>query len=260
MEHFYSDSHCHLNDKALNEDIPSVLKRARDAGVKNIIVIAWDLESSKQAIEIAEANENVYATVGFHPENLDDISDEALLEIEKLAANRKVVAIGEIGLDYHWFKEQEHREKQKEWFIRQIELANKLGLPCSIHAREATGDTYTILKEHPIHASAVLHCYSGSSEMLREFAKLGYYFGFDGPVTFKNAKEPKECALVCPLDRLLVETDSPYMAPTPFRGTTNEPKHIPLIVEHIAAIREMEIDDLKGAIEENLQRLFHVEP
>ncbi len=260
MEHFYLDSHCHLNDEALFSDFRSVVMRARDARVKNLLVIGWDLESSKKAVELAESDEHVYAAIGFHPENLEGISEEALSEIEELATHEKVVAIGEIGLDYHWYKEQKDRDNQKVWFIRQIELANKLGLPCSIHAREATGDTYQLLKEHPIHASAVLHCYSGSSEMLREFAKLGYYFGFDGPVTFKNAKEPKECALVCPLDRLLVETDSPYMSPTPFRGTTNEPKNIPIIVEQIATIREMNVEDLKGAIEENFERLFHVKP
>ncbi|MCR5491324.1 MAG: TatD family hydrolase, partial [Bacilli bacterium] len=177
MEHFYLDSHCHLNDETLYIELGSVLARARETGVKNILVIGWDLESSKKAIEIAEANENVYAAVGFHPENLENISEEAVLEIEKLAHHEKVMAIGEIGLDYHWFKEQADRDNQKKWFIRQIELANKLNLPCSIHARDASGDTYQLLKEHPIHASAVLHCYSGSSEMLREFAKLGYYFG-----------------------------------------------------------------------------------
>ena len=256
----YLDSHCHLNDEKLLGDFDNVLARAKEAGVKTLLVIGWDVESSRKAVELAQNNEGVYAAVGIHPENLEGAAEESLIEIERLAANEKVIAIGEIGLDYHWFSDPKDHENQKKWFIAQIELANKLGLPCSIHARDAQQDTYDLLKAHPVQAGAVLHCYSGSPEMLRDFVKLGYYFGFDGPVTFKNSITPKQCALICPLNRLLVETDSPYMAPAPFRGKTNEPKYIPLIVSQIAEIRGIEAEDLKGAIEENFKILFHVKP
>ena len=254
------ETHTHFDDKAFNDDREDAIRGALAAGVGRFVNIGASMDSSRASVELAHKYPEFLAAVGVHPEECKDLTEDDMALLKEYTKDGNVVAIGEIGLDYHWYKEQKDRDNQKVWFIRQIELANKLGLPCSIHAREATGDTYQLLKEHPIHASAVLHCYSGSSEMLREFAKLGYYFGFDGPVTFKNAKEPKECALVCPLDRLLVETDSPYMSPTPFRGTTNEPKNIPIIVEQIATIREMNVEDLKGAIEENFERLFHVKP
>ena len=183
----YLDSHCHLNDEAFQKDLNEVLERALNADVKAILVIGYDIESSKKAIEIAASRQNVFAAIGIHPENFEGLDFSALEEIEKLAKNEKVIAIGEIGLDYHWYKEEDHRARQKEWFVRQIRLANKLGLPASIHARECIGDMYQILKENPIEKGAVLHCYSGSREMLLEFAKLGYYFGFDGPITFKNS-------------------------------------------------------------------------
>ena len=256
----YLDSHCHLNDEKLILGYENVLSRAFEKGVKTILLIGWDVNSSARAVEMAQGRDGVYAAVGIHPENLEGVTEDSLREIEELAKNEKVIAIGEIGLDYHWFSDPLDRENQKKWFIAQIELANKLKLPCSIHARDASQDTYDLLKENPIEAGAVLHCYSGSAEMLAEFAKLGYYFGFDGPGTFKNAKTPKECALRCPLDRILTETDSPYMAPAPFRGQTNEPKYIPLIANAIAEIRGMDIEILKDAIERNFERLFHVKP
>ena len=186
------DSHCHLNDEGLFEKRAEVIKAANEAGVSLMVCIGWDLESSKIAIQIAHEFECVYAAVGFHPENLEGVSDEALEEIKELAKDEKVIAIGEIGLDYHWFKEKAEHDNQKVWFIKQIELANELNLPLSIHARDASEDTYEILKEHPAKAGCVLHCYSGSTEMLERFAKLGCYFGFDGPITYKNAIEPKE--------------------------------------------------------------------
>ena len=235
----YLDSHCHLNDEAFKEDVDLAVKQAKENNVLALLIIGYDLESSKKAIDIAKQYEGVYAAVGIHSENFEGLDFSALEQIKEMAKDPKVIAIGEIGLDYHWYKEEEHRAKQKEWLIRQIDLANSLGLPASIHARECAGDMYSLLKEHPIKSGAVLHCYSGSKEMLQEFAKLGLYFGFDGPITFKNSIEPKECVKVCPLDRILTETDSPYMTPAPFRGKRNEPKLIPLIVEQIANLKNL---------------------
>ena len=252
------DSHCHLNDKRLLEEVEAVLNDAFQAGVSRIIVIGWDLPSSKKAIEIARNHPGVYAAVGFHPENLDDISDEALKEIERLAHEDKVVAIGEIGLDYHWFKEEEHRVKQKEWFIKQIELANRVGLPISVHGRESSGDILEILKNHRPVRGGVMHCYSGSVETMKEMLKLGMYFGFDGPITYKNAVTPKECIRECPLDRLLIETDSPYLPPVPHRGETNHPKYIPLIAKAMAEIKGMDEAELAKNLGKNFEALFPV--
>ena len=251
------DSHCHLNDDGLFEKRAEIIERAKEAGVSLMLCVGWDLESSKRAVQIAHEFDCVYAAVGFHPENLENISDEALEEIKELAKDDKVVAIGEIGLDYHWFKEQKDHDNQKVWFIKQIELANELDLPLSIHARDASEDTYTILKEHPVKAGCVLHCYSGSTEMLKRFEDLGCYFGFDGPITYKNAIEPKENVKNCPIDRILTETDSPYLSPVPYRGKQNEPKNIKEILETMAELQSVSKKDMENAVENNFKRLFH---
>ena len=256
----YLDSHCHINDDDLYPIRNEVISRAREAGVGYILVIGWDVESSKKAISIAHEFEGVYAAVGIHPENLEGIHEQSLLEIEELAKDEKVVAIGEIGLDYHWFKDPKDHENQKTWFIKQIELANKLHLPISIHAREAIGDLLDILKNHPLEHSGVLHCYSGSPESLKEFAKLGFYFGFDGPITYKNAKEPKESVIACPIDKILTETDSPYLPPVPHRGERNESSYIPLILAQMAALKEVDESFMAEQVKENFERLFSVKP
>ena len=254
----YFDSHCHLNDEHFSNDIEKTVEECREAGLKAMICIAYDIESSKRAIALAERFPEIYATVGIHPENRDSLTLDDLATIKELAKHPKVVAIGEIGLDYHWYKDPESREAQKPWFIEQIKLANELNLPISIHARDASADTYEILKNNPLKAGGVLHCYSGSVESLKEFVKLGLYFGFDGPITYKNAVVPKECVAACPLDRLLVETDSPYLTPVPFRGKPNSPKYIPYIVSEMAKIREIDEDTLTIRLWENMCRLFRV--
>lgn len=254
----YIDTHCHINDDRLYQDRERVISDAKQAGVSKMIVIGWDLDSSKRAVEIANEHDGVYAAVGFHPENLEDISENAIQEIKKLCSSKKVIAIGEIGLDYHWFKESDHRNTQKTWFIRQIELANELNLPVSIHAREATEDTYNILVEHPIKKGCVLHCYSGSPEMAQRFAKLGVFFGFDGPITFKNAEGPRKCVAAIPNDRLLTETDCPYMAPVSYRGHDNEPKFIPLILEKMAEINGISPKEMEIMIENNCKELYGI--
>ncbi len=256
----YLDSHCHINDDALYPIRDELVSRAREAGVGYLLVIGWDVESSKKAVEIAHEYGDIYAAVGIHPENLDGINEDSLKQIEELAHDDKVVAIGEIGLDYHWFHEKEHHELQKVWFIKQIELANKLNLPISIHAREASGDLLEILKNHPVNRSGVLHCYSGSPESLKEFAKLGFYFGFDGPITYKNAIEPKESVKACPMDRILTETDAPYLTPVPFRGKQNEPAYIPHILAQMASLKEVEENQMAAQVKKNFEKLFSVEP
>lgn len=252
------DTHCHLNDEALYKDIDNVISRARQAGVEKMVVIGWDKASSELAIKIAEQHENIYAVIGFHPENIFDINDEVLYKTLDLYKNPKVVGIGEIGLDYHWTKDPEKRELQKQYFIKQIEFANKVGLPISIHSREAFNDTLEILKEHkPMHGG-VMHCYSGSVENINDIINLGLYIGLDGPVTFTNAKTPKEVAAEVPLEKLVVETDCPYLSPHPLRGTVNEPANISLIVDSIAESRGMSKKHLLDVLYQNSCKLFNL--
>ena len=253
------DSHCHLNDDKLFPERQEVLLRARQQGVSLLLCIGYDVESSKKALQIAHEFNEVYAAVGLHPENLEGVDENSIAEIKALAKDPKVVAIGEIGLDYHWYKEEKDHEKQKKWFVLQLEMANELHLPVSIHARDALGDTYALLQAHPLEKGGVLHCYGGSPEMIPLFAKLGFYFGFDGPITYRNSLAPKENVRVCPLDRILTETDSPYLAPVPFRGSINEPCHIPLILQEMALLKGIDKKSLENQVYCNFVRLFHVE-
>ena len=250
------DTHCHLNDETLFKDLDNVISRAKNAGVEKMVVVGWDEASSKLAIEIAERYDFIYAVIGFHPENVFDINDETLYKVLNLYNNPKVVGIGEIGLDYHWTKEPEKREIQKQFFIKQIEFANKVGLPISIHSREAFEDTLKILKEHkPLHGG-VMHCYSGSVQSINDIINLNLHIGLDGPVTFSNAKTPKEVAAEVPLEKLVVETDCPYLSPHPLRGTVNEPANISLIVDEIAKIRQMSKKHLLDILYKNSCELF----
>jgi TatD DNase family protein len=253
------DSHCHLNDEKLFPDRAQFVSDAEKAGVNLFLCVGWDVESSKKAVQITHELPNVYSAVGLHPENLDGVTADDLASIKELAKDSKVLAIGEIGLDYHWFKNEEEHVKQKEWFIKQIDLANELGLPVSVHARDATQDTYEILRDHPVAKGGVLHCYSGSTEMLKKFAKLGFYFGFDGPITYKGSIVPKENVKECPVDRILSETDSPYLTPVPFRGQVNEPLHIVEIVKEMALLRGVGEKEMENTILLNFKKLFHVE-
>lgn len=252
------DTHCHLNDETLYKDVDNVILRAQKAGVEKMIVIGWDKNSSELAIKLAEQYEFIYAVIGFHPENIFDIDDKQLYETLDLCKHPKVVGIGEIGLDYHWTKGTDKQALQREFFIKQIEYANKVHLPISIHSREAFADTLEILKNHKPLYGGVMHCYSGSVESINEIINLNLYIGLDGPVTFSNAKTPKEVAENVPLDRLVVETDCPYLSPHPLRGTVNEPSNICLIIDAIADIRKMSKKHLLDALYQNSCKLFNL--
>ena len=252
------DTHCHLNDEALYKDLDNVISRARQAGVEKMVVVGWDEESSKLAIKIAEEYDFIYAVIGFHPENVFDIDDKVLYDTLNLYKHPKVVGIGEIGLDYHWTKDPEKREIQKEFFIKQIKFANEVGLPISIHSREAFADTLEILKQYPPKYSGVMHCYSGSVENLQDIINLNLCIGLDGPVTFTNAKTPKEVAAEVPLEKLVVETDCPYLSPHPLRGTVNEPANLSLIVDAIADTRQMSKKHLLDVLYDNSCNLFNL--
>ena len=252
------DTHCHLNHEDLYKDIDNVIKRAKDAGVAKFLGVGYDKETSLLAVELAEKYEGIYAAVGYHPTEIDNVSEEDFKEIIDLLKHPKVVALGEIGLDYYWVKDLEERNKQKQYFIRQIEEANKNSIPIVVHNRDAINDCLEILKEHRPIFGGVMHCYSGSAELVNEFIKLGMYISIGGPVTFTNAKTPKEVAKVVPLDKLLVETDSPYLSPHPFRGTQNEPARIKLVVDEIARLREAKIEEIEDATYQNACNMFHV--
>jgi TatD DNase family protein len=252
------DTHCHLNDEALYKDLDNVISRARQAGVEKMVVVGWDEASSKLAIQIAEQYDFIYAVIGFHPENVFDIDDRVLYDTLNLCKHPKVVGIGEIGLDYHWTKDPDKREIQKEYFIKQIKFANEVGLPISIHSREAFADTLEILKQYPPLHSGVMHCYSGSVENIQDIINLNLYIGLDGPVTFTNAKTPKEVAAEVPLEKLVVETDCPYLSPHPLRGTVNEPANICLVIDAIADLKQMSKKHLLEVIYDNSCRLFNL--
>ena len=252
------DTHCHLNDEALYKDLDNVISRAKQAGVEKMIVVGWDEASSKLAIKIAEQYDFIYAIIGFHPENVFDIDDKVLYDTLNLYKHPKVVGIGEIGLDYHWTKDPDKREIQKEYFIKQIKFANEVGLPISIHSREAFADTLEILKQYPPLHSGVMHCYSGSVENIQDIINLNLYVGLDGPVTFTNAKTPKEVAAEVPLEKLVVETDCPYLSPHPLRGTVNEPANICLVVDAIANLKQMSKKHLLEVVYDNSCRLFNL--
>lgn len=252
------DSHCHLNDPKIYEDIANHIEDAHKAGVKSFLVVGYDKASSLKAVEIAHQYEGCYAAIGFHPTEIQELSEDDFDEVMNLVHDEKVKIIGEIGLDYHWVKDPILREIQKEYFIRQIEFANHVGLPISIHNRESNEDCLNILKEYPLLKGGIMHCYSGSVEMMKEFIKLGMYISLGGPVTFTNAKTPKEVAVECPLDRLLVETDCPYLAPHPLRGTVNYPKNISLIVDEIAKLRGISRKHLEEITYQNTCKLLNI--
>lgn len=252
------DSHCHLNDPVLYQNIDEIIENAKKTGVKKFLVIGYDKDSSVLAVKIANKYPECYASIGIHPTEIDHTSEDDYEKTMKLVSNPKVVAIGEIGLDYHWVKEPEKRENQKKWFIRQIEFANDHHLPISIHNRESNEDCLKILKEHTPKFGGVMHCYSGSVEMLDDILNLGMYISLGGPVTFTNAKTPKAVAEEVPLEKLLVETDCPYLTPHPHRGEKNEPKYICLVVEEIARLKDISKKHVEQVTYENACRLFNV--
>ena len=252
------DTHCHLNHEDLYNRLDEVLESAKKVGVEKILVVGWDKASSLKAIELAEQYDFIYAAIGFHPTELNGVTEEDFDELMSNIDNPKVVAVGEIGLDYHWVKDPEARELQKKWFIKQINFANLHQKPISIHNREAFEDCLNILKEHKPLFSGVMHCYSGSVESLSEVLKLNLYIGLDGPLTFTNAKTPKEVCEEVPLEKLVLETDSPYLAPHPLRGTVNEPKNIALVLDEVTRIKGLSKKHISDVIYRNSCELFKV--
>ncbi|WHY97725.1 TatD family hydrolase [Peribacillus simplex] len=251
------DTHVHVNAEQFNEDLEDVIDRAKEAGVNNMVVVGFDRPTIKRAMELIEAYDFMYAAVGWHPVDAIDMTEEDLQWIEELSNHPKVVAIGEMGLDYHWDKSP--KDVQMEVFRKQIRLAKKVGLPIIIHNREATADIVNILKEEEASmVGGIMHCFSGSAETALECINMNFYISLGGPVTFKNAKKPKEVAKAVPLDRLLIETDCPYLAPHPYRGKRNEPSYVKLVAEQIAEIKQLTLEEVSQATTENAKKLFGI--
>ena len=250
------DTHAHYDDAQFDADREALLSAMPENGVGLILDPGCDLESSRAAIALAEQYPHIYAAVGYHPENCAPYTDADLDILRRLAQHPKVVAIGEIGLDYYW-EQNPPKEFQQAVFRAQLALACELSLPVIVHDRDAHADCLAIVKEFP-EVRGVFHCYSGSVEMARELWKLGWYLGLDGPVTYKNARRTVEVAAEVPLERLLLETDSPYMAPVPKRGTRNDSRNIAHIAEKIAEIRNMTADAIIRVSAENGRRLFGI--
>lgn len=250
------DSHAHLDDKRFNDDREEVLTRAADNGLTGILNAGADMFSSARAVELAVNNAMVWAAVGIHPHDAKDAQDKDYGRLADWCGLPKVVAVGEIGLDYHY--DFSPREAQMAVFVRQLDLARQVGKPIIIHDREAHGDLLATVKREGRGLTGVFHCFSGSVEMAREVLKLGFYVSFAGPVTFANANKLHEAVKAVPLERLLVETDSPYLTPVPFRGKRNEPSYVRYVAETVAGLLGMEAEALAAAATENTKRLFGI--
>ena len=251
------DSHAHLDDKRFNRDRKKLIENFENDGLELVVNIGADLKSSIDSVKLAEEYENIYAAVGVHPHSAKELDDDMLEIIRSFASREKVVAIGEIGLDYYY--DNSPRDVQKIWFKKQLDLAKEVDLPVVIHTRDASQETFDILKEAQDGTlRGVLHCYSGSLEMALEYIKMGFYISLAGPVTFKNSKESKKVAQGVPLERLLIETDSPYLTPEPNRGKRNEPAYVRYVAAEIAELRGISYEELIEATSRNTKELFGI--
>jgi len=252
----FIDTHAHLNDDAFQGEEEKIIKLSMDMGVEKIINSGYDIPSSLQSIKLAEENENVYASIGIYPENIEQLDGATLKKLQELAKYKKVVAIGEIGLQYT--EGSADKNKQKEGFVKQLQLAYEIQKPVVIHCRDAYGDMIEILKEnkHLLKFSGTFHCYGGSEEIAKEAIKLGFYISVGGVSTFKNAERLKNVIQSIPLERILLETDCPYLTPHPYRGKRNSPAFIPTIAENLAKIKGVSVEDIGKITTQNAKRLF----
>lgn len=250
------DTHAHLDDARFDEDRESVIAGLRAEGVSLVMNVGADMESSRTSAELAQKYDFIYAAVGVHPDETGALTEADMETLAELTKQKKVLAIGEIGLDYH--NNGAPKEVQQKWFRRQLLLAKELALPYIIHDREAHGDTLSILKEVG-YFNGVMHCFSGSAEMAKEVTALGMMVSFAGPVTFKNAAKTKEAAKIVPKERLMVETDSPYLSPEPHRGKRNDSSRVRYVAEEIARLRGMEFEELESLTMENGKRFFGIQ-
>ena len=255
------DSHCHLTDEKFNEDREELIAKLQSEGVEKIVTAGYSLESSKESIKLAREYTFMYTTIGISPNDIPESKEEIDKEIIELKElynkDKKIMAVGEIGLDYHW--NMENKELQKYAFIKQIELANELDLPIQIHTREAVMDTLEILKNNKVSNGGIFHCCPLNRELVREGLKLGFYISFAGPITFKNSRNAEEIIKMVPDDKFLVESDSPYLAPEPKRGTRNDPRNVKYIIEKIAKEKEKTFEEIEDISYVNAKRIFKIQ-
>lgn len=249
------DTHAHYYDRAFDPDRDQVLSALPEAGVELVLCPGCDLPTSREAVSLAERYAHVYAAAGVHPEDALDLPKNWLEEVERLTRHPKVKAVGEIGLDYYW--KEVPRDLQKEVFRAQLSLAERLNLPVIVHDREAHGDCLSIVQEYP-QVRGVFHCYSGSAEDARQLIKWGWHLSFTGTITFKNARKAPEVIRETPLERLMVETDAPYMAPTPYRGKRCDSRYVYRMAETIAEIKGLTVEEVVRVTTENGKRLFGI--
>lgn len=254
----YTDTHAHLQDEKLLQNIETILNTAKENNVTKIICSSYDLSSSEFAVLLAQTHDRVYATVGVHPHDAKNYTPETEQKLKQLCLKNKVVAYGEIGLDYHY--NLSPKDIQKQVFLQQLKLASSLNLPVIIHTREAMGDTLEILRNNKslLNNGGVFHCFNGSAEVLAKINSMGFYVSYGGAVTFKNANNIVEIVKQTPLDKLLLETDCPYMTPVPHRGEINEPKNIDLIAKKICDIKQITLQELSDITENNVKKIFKI--
>ena len=249
----YFESHAHLDDKRFKEDREELLGLLPSCGIDCVVNVGCDVKSSKQSIRLAERYDYIYASVGIHPHELYDMSSQTIEELRRLSQHKKVVAIGEIGLDYYY--DTHPRELQQFWFRQQLRLAESVNKPVIIHSRDASQETFDIMASSNLH-KGVIHCYSGSAPMAVEYTKMGFYIGIGGVVTFPNAKKMVEVVDAIPLEKILIETDSPYLAPAPNRGKRNDPRNLEFIVNKISEIKNISPENVAKITSKNAQSLF----
>lgn len=253
------ETHAHYDDKKFDEDRDSLLLSMKEHGIERIVNIGCDRASCEATIQLINQYDFVYGAIGVHPSDIDTMDEEIYLWMRHQLQHPKVVAVGEIGLDYYWDKEENVQKRQREWFSRQLELAEEANLPFVIHSRDAAADTFEIIKEHHSKKSrGIIHCFSYSKEMAKEYVKMGYYIGVGGVVTFKNAKKLKEVVEEIPIERIVLETDCPYMAPEPYRGKRNSSLYLPYVAEKIAQIKGIKTDEVEDVTYRNAQNLFGI--
>ena len=256
------DSHSHLNDEKFDKDREEQIKKICESGVSNFITAGYSVESSKKAIEIAKKYDFIYTTAGVSPNDIPQSEQELwksideIIQIVKEKNSKKLVAIGEIGLDYYWNKE--NSDLQKQAFIKQIELANEMKLPIVIHSRDASVDTIDIIRNHRVKKAGIFHCCQLNQELVRQALELGYYISFAGPITFKNSKNAPDVVKMVPLDRILIETDSPYLSPEPNRGKRNDCRNVKYVAQKIADIKEISLEEVAKKTYENAMRIFEI--
>ena len=251
------ETHAHYDDAKFDTDREMLLAELPQRGISPVINVGSSIATTKTTLSLAQEYPFLYAAVGVHPSDVDDLNEDTYAWLKQQTTLQKTVAVGEIGLDYYWDKEPEVQNAQRYWFRRQMELARETNLPVIIHSRDAAADTMEVMKAvHAEEIPGVIHCYSYSREMAQEFIKMGYYIGVGGVVTFKNAKKLKETVEAIPLERILLETDCPYMTPEPHRGTRNDSSNIPFVIAKIAELKEITAEEVERVTEENAGRLF----